>query len=143
MNSGAIMPTQSPQDISTVKMPNLGHPMTIEPEAARVVVTVAGRVVADTRNALTLREANYPPAVYIPREDVDMAQLERSEHITYCPHKGDCNYYSIPGGGQRSMNAAWTYESPYDAVMKVKDYLAFYPDRVDSFVLRPDAADSA
>ncbi len=95
-------------------------------------VTVAGRVVADTRAALALRESDYPPVYYIPRNDVDMSLLERSDNESYCPYKGDASYFSIPIGGERSVNAIWTYEAPYDAVAQIKDYVAFYPDRVDA-----------
>ncbi len=116
----------------TLKIPDAEHPITVEPNPERVVVTVAGRVVADTRAALTLREASYPPVQYIPRRDIDMALLERTEHATYCPYKGDCAYYSIPLGGERAVNAAWTYEDPYDAVATIKGHIAFYPNRVDS-----------
>jgi uncharacterized protein (DUF427 family) len=75
---------------------------------------------------------DYPAVQYVPRKDVDMTLLERSAHATYCPYKGDCAYYSIPAGGQRSINAVWTYENPYPAVMSIKNHLAFYPDRVDA-----------
>lgn len=85
----------------------------------------------DTADALTLREAAYPAVHYIPRKDVDMAALERSDTSTYCPFKGDASYYSIPAGGPRSGDAIWTYEAPYEAVAAIKDHLAFYPDRVD------------
>jgi uncharacterized protein (DUF427 family) len=113
----------------TIKIPGPDHPITIDGHPLRVTVSVGGRVVADTRKALTLREASYPAVHYIPREDVDMALLERTDHATYCPYKGDCAYYSIPAGGERSANAVWTYEAPYAAVASIKDYLAFYPDR--------------
>jgi uncharacterized protein (DUF427 family) len=115
-----------------VKIPGPDHPITIEPSRTRIVVSVAGRVVADTREAMTLREASYPPVLYIPRKDVDMSLLERTDHGTYCPYKGDCAYYSIPLGGTRSSNAVWTYEAPYAAVAEIKGHLAFYPDRVDA-----------
>jgi uncharacterized protein (DUF427 family) len=81
---------------------------------------------------LTLREAHYPPVQYVPRKDVDMALLERTDHATYCPYKGDSAYFSIPLGGARSANAVWSYEAPYAAVAQIKDHLAFYPDRVDA-----------
>jgi uncharacterized protein (DUF427 family) len=61
-----------------------------------------------------------------------MSQLERTSHQTYCPYKGECSYYSIPGGGERSVNAVWTYEAPYAAMAQIREYLAFYPDRVDA-----------
>jgi uncharacterized protein (DUF427 family) len=101
-----------------------------------VVVTVGGRVVADSRAALTLQEASYPPVHYVPRADVDMTLLQRTAHATYCPYKGDCAYYSVPAGGERAVNAVWTYEHPYDAVAAIRDHVAFYPDRVDSIELR-------
>jgi uncharacterized protein (DUF427 family) len=102
-------------------------------------VSVAGRIIADTREALTLREAAYPAAQYIPRKDVDMALLERTDHSTYCPYKGECAYYSIPAGGKRSANAVWTYEAPFAAVAEIKDHLAFYPNRVDAIEERQPA----
>lgn len=113
------------------KVPGPDHPITIEHNPARITVTVAGHVIADTRNALTLREASYPPVQYIPRQDVDMSLLERTRHTTYCPYKGDCSYYSIPSGGAKSANAVWTYEAAYPAVAAINGHLAFYPDRVE------------
>jgi uncharacterized protein (DUF427 family) len=115
-----------------IKTPGPDHPITVTPARERVTVTVAGRRVADTRKALILKEARYPPVHYIPRKDVDMAQLQRTSHQTYCPYKGECLYYSIPAGGERSVNAVWTYEAPYAAVSEIREYLAFYPDRVDA-----------
>lgn len=114
-----------------IKQPGPDHPITIEPTRTHVVVTLNGRVMADTRHALTLCEASYPAVHYIPRKDVDMTQLQRTEHSTYCPYKGDCAYYSIPAGGEGARNAVWTYEAPYEAVAQIKDHLAFYRDRVD------------
>ena len=122
-----------------VTIPDAKHPITVRPNPARVVVKAAGKVIADTRAALTLREATYPPVHYIPRSDVDMAQLQRTEHSTYCPYKGDCAYYDIPAMGDRGDNAVWTYELPYEAVAPIREHLAFYPDRVDSIAeTRPE-----
>jgi uncharacterized protein (DUF427 family) len=116
----------------TVKIPGPDHPITIKPNSKRIIVKVAGRVIADSVNALTLQEASYPAVQYIPRKDVDMSLLERTDNATYCPYKGDCAYFSIPAGGEKTVNAVWTYETPYDAVIQIKDHLAFYTDRVDS-----------
>ena len=114
-----------------MKIPGPDHPISIDTNRSRIVVTVGGKVIADTRDALTLREASYPAVQYIPRLDVDMAALTRSEHTTYCPYKGDASYYSIPAGGDRSVNAVWTYETPFEAMAQIKDYVAFYRDRID------------
>ena len=114
-----------------IKIPGPDHPISIERNPARVVVSVAGRVIAETRNALTLREADYSPVQYIPRADVDFSQLERTDYATYCPYKGDCSYYSIAPGERKSVNAVWTYEDPYPSVAQIREHVAFYPDRVD------------
>jgi uncharacterized protein (DUF427 family) len=116
-------------------LPGPDHPITVTPNPAHVVVTVAGKVVADTSRALTLQESTYPAVQYIPIEDVDKSLLERTDTATYCPYKGDASYYSIPVGGDRSVDAIWVYETPYDAVAEIKDHVAFYPDRVDSIVV--------
>ena len=127
-----VSPTLKP-----IKEPGPDHPISIERNPNRVLISVAGRVIVDTREALTLREASYPAVQYIPRKYVDMTLLERTNHATYCPYKGDCAYFSIPSGGERSTNAVWTYEEPYAAVARIKDHLAFYPDRVDAIEERP------
>ncbi len=118
-----------------VKIPGPDHPITIERTSRRVVVKAGGHVIADSKAALTLREASYPAVQYIPREDVDMSQLERSTHATYCPYKGECDYFSIPTAGDKGVNAVWTYQQPYDAVAQIRGHVAFYPDRVDSIEL--------
>ena len=116
----------------SIKIPGPDHPITIEPQDGRVVVTLGGTTIADTKDALTLREARYPAVHYIPRKDVDMSALTRSQTTTYCPYKGDASYFSIPAGGDRSTDAIWSYEAPFEAVTGIKDFLAFYPDRVDA-----------
>jgi uncharacterized protein (DUF427 family) len=120
------------------RIPGPDHPITISENPRRVVVRAGGRVVADSRRALTLAESQYPPVQYIPREDVDMSQLARTDHATWCPYKGDCAYYSIPAGGPAAVNAAWTYEAPHAAVKRIAGHLAFYPSRVDAIEERAD-----
>jgi uncharacterized protein (DUF427 family) len=122
-----------------IKQPGPDHPITIEPNPSRVVVSVAGQTIADTHNALTLREASYAPVQYIPLADVDQSLLLASEHISYCPFKGDAGYFSVPAGGDRSDNAVWVYREPFAAVAEIRDHLAFYPDRVDSITERAPA----
>ncbi|WP_295996542.1 DUF427 domain-containing protein [Rugamonas sp.] len=129
----------TPTTTKTVKIPGPDHPITIVRSGARVVVTLAGRVIADSTDALTLSEAAYPAVQYIPRKDVDLSQLERSAHSSYCPYKGDAAYFSIPAGGERAVNAIWTYEQPYEAVAAIKGHVAFYPDRVDAITITPAA----
>src|SRR4051812_38935105 len=118
-----------------VLQPGPDHPITITPTAGRVVVTVAGKVVADSTAALTLQESTYPAVQYVPLADVDQTLLERTATESYCPFKGDASYYSIPAGGDKAVDAIWEYRAPHDAVAEIKDHVAFYPDRVDSFTV--------
>jgi uncharacterized protein (DUF427 family) len=115
-----------------IKIPGPDHPITISPVEGKVRVTVAGRMIAETTRTFRLEEKGYSPVYYLPRSDADMSLLVRSTHYTYCPYKGDCTYYSIPVGGSRSENAVWTYEQPHEAVSVIREYLAFYPSRVDA-----------
>jgi uncharacterized protein (DUF427 family) len=115
-----------------MKLPGADHPIGIEANPKRVRVTWNGQVIADSRHVLTLREASYPPVQYIPRADVKMALLKRSDHSSHCPYKGDATYYSIELESGRSENAVWSYEEPYESMAAIKDHVAFYPNRVSS-----------
>jgi uncharacterized protein (DUF427 family) len=115
-----------------IKIPGPDHPITIAPFQGTVRVSVAGNTVAESDQVLVLEEKGYPPVYYFPRSSADMSLLLRTKHYSYCPYKGDCTYYSIPVGGEKSEYAVWTYEEPYEAVAAIKDHLAFYPGRVDA-----------
>jgi uncharacterized protein (DUF427 family) len=118
------------------KIPGPDHPIAIQPSLDKVTVTFAGKSVADSANALTLREASYPPVQYIPKSDVRMELLIPTAHKTYCPYKGDASYFSIKVGDRTAENAVWCYETPYDAVSEIAGHVAFYPDRVDSIAIK-------
>ncbi len=105
--------------------------ITIAPHPGRVRVLFAGKTVAESGSALSLREGRYPPVLYIPRSDANMALYRRTSHSTHCPHKGDAAYFSLSVDERTAENAVWTYEAPFTGVAQIKDHLAFYPDRVD------------
>jgi uncharacterized protein (DUF427 family) len=113
-----------------MKLPGPDHPITITQNPHRVRVMAGGVVIADTTRALTLKEAKYPAVQYVPREDANMAVLERTDRTTHCPYKGDASYYSVKADGQTLDNAIWTYETPYPAMAEISGHLAFYPDKV-------------
>jgi uncharacterized protein (DUF427 family) len=113
-----------------MKLPGPDHPITITPAGKHIRVTVGDVVIADTAKALSLKEASYPAVLYIPRTDANMDAVSRTDRVTHCPYKGDANYYSIKAGDKVLDNAIWTYERPFPAMAEIKDYLAFYPDKV-------------
>ena len=113
-----------------MKLPGPDHPITIAANPKRIRASLDGVVIADSTNALTLKEANYPAVNYVPRKDANMELLARTERVTHCPYKGDANYFSIVADGKRVDNAIWTYETPFPAMMEISGHLAFYPDKV-------------
>jgi len=121
-----------------VLQPGPDHPITVTPSGSRVVVTVAGKVIVDTRSALTLQEATYPPVQYVPLSDVDESVLQRTATESYCPYKGEASYYSITVDDSTAVDAVWEYQNPYPSVAAIKGHVAFYPDRVESIDVEAD-----
>lgn len=115
--------------------PGPDRPITIEPADRRVIVRIGDTMLAESVNALLLREASYPPVLYIPREEVAMGELEASATSTHCPYKGDASYFSVADGGAKDV--AWSYEDPFDRMAAIRGHLAFYPDRVDEIETAP------
>ncbi|MDE3176783.1 MAG: DUF427 domain-containing protein [Pseudomonadota bacterium] len=103
----------------------------IVPVKGRVVVRWRGHALVDTKAALELREGVYPPVLYLPREDADMAFFAPSAHHTTCPHKGLASYFHLNDEAGRVDNAVWSYETPNAGVEAIAGRLAFYADRVE------------
>lgn len=113
--------------------PGPDHPITIEAKNSPVSVKLAGDIVLASETHLELREAAYPPVAYIPRLDLDLSRLMRSDHTTWCPYKGEAAYFHLrTATGQIIENAVWTYETPFPAVAAIKGALAVYPNKVDA-----------
>jgi uncharacterized protein (DUF427 family) len=114
------------------KKPGPDHPITIAPAHQRVRVRFGGDVIAETSEALDLKESTYPVVHYIPRSAAQMDRLVKTDHSTHCPYKGDASYFSIlDKDGTRVENAVWSYENPFPAVAEIAGYLAFYPNKVE------------
>ncbi|WP_192036259.1 DUF427 domain-containing protein [Halomonas sp. YLGW01] len=104
--------------------------ITLHPHYRRVRILDGDTLIADTRNAIELRERGYPRRHYIPKEDVDMAKLSISSTVTYCPFKGDSTYYSLPD----IDDVAWSYEQPIDEMQAIAGWLAFDAKKVAELV---------
>lgn len=115
-----------------MKQPGPDHPITLTPEPRRIRVLVAGVAVADTRKAVRLQEATYPPVFYIPRADIRADHFIPSARTSHCPYKGDARYFDLVVDGTRRPDAVWSYEAPFPAVAEIQGHVAFYPDRVDA-----------
>ncbi len=125
-----------------MKIPGPDHPITLEASPKRVRAMFENHVIADTDDALILREASYPPVYYFPKDQVEMGYFGRTDHATHCPYKGDASYWTITMDGDLAENAAWSYEDPFPAVEAIKGRLAFYPNKVEVYELdEPAQAD--
>jgi uncharacterized protein (DUF427 family) len=112
---------------------NPDYKVALEQSPRRVRVRFNGDTVADSTNAHLLFETRHLPVYYFPRADVRMDLLTPTEHHTFCPYKGAALYWTIHVGGRSAENAVWGYPDPYDEVPQLKDFVAFYWDRVDSW----------
>ena len=111
------------------------RPPVVEPCVLRVRVEFAGIVIADSMNALRLLETSHPPTYYIPPADVKAEFLHSNPDWTLCEYKGSATYWNLEVGKRFSESAAWSYAAPTGAYQVLRDYFAFYPERVDGCYL--------
>jgi len=102
------------------------HRIDIRQTSRHLVVRAGEHPVAESHRPLVLYESGFAPRWYVPRADVDEAELEPIELQTFCPYKGLCSYYDI-GEARR---AAWSYPDPYYEVARISDMISFEPDKV-------------
>ncbi len=107
------------------------HRIALAPAGRRMRVIVAGCVIAaDSDRVLVMREADYAPVYYFPRDDVAMDLLTRSDRATTCPFKGEATYWTVATGDRTEENVAWSYDAPFDEMQAIAGRIAFYQDRV-------------
>jgi uncharacterized protein (DUF427 family) len=108
-----------------------GYRVDLEPEPERVRVRLGGEVLADSNSALLVKETKHEPVLYLPRDDVRLDLFEPTEHTTFCPFKGEASYWTLRLETRIEENVVWSYEDPFEEVSGLKDYMAFYPERVE------------
>ena len=109
---------------------NPGYRIIVEPFDGVVTVTFSDAIIASSKEALVLREGDYPPVLYVPFKDVYFDFLQRTDTGSHCPYKGDASYWKVSAAGQAEDDVMWAYERPYDEMARIKDHGAFYPDKV-------------
>ena len=108
------------------------RPPVLEKSTRRVRIEFAGRIIADTREAFRVLETGHPPTWYLPPREVDGSVLAPSDHRTSCEWKGEAHYCSLEHGNEFRLNAAWFYPEPTPAFAPIRDFIAFYPSKVDA-----------
>ena len=110
------------------------HFMRLKPVASRVRVLRAGRLLAETKNALRVLEVGkdiYDPVLYLPPADI-LCQLNETQTTSHCPLKGDAAYFSLmdENGAVEERDIAWSYPAPLAFARNLAGLIAFYGDRV-------------
>ncbi len=111
------------------------RPPRIEPVSRRVRVEFNGQIIADTTQAKRVLETSHPPGIYIPPDDLRSEFLKRSSHRSACEWKGWASYHDVVVGDRRAENAGWSYPDPVPSFESIRDYVTFYPGRVDACYL--------
>ena len=104
------------------------HSVEINKADGIVGITLGDELIAQTSDALILKENTYANAYYLPKSTLPESMLQPSDHTTYCPFKGEASYYHLSYNGQVYENAIWCYASPFDEALKIKDHIAIYPN---------------
>jgi uncharacterized protein (DUF427 family)/putative intracellular protease/amidase len=128
----------SPEGTAAAPAAAARHTITTEPVAGTVRAIFGGQTVAESRNALLLRETGLAPVTYFPMEDVRMDLMEPSDHRTTCPFKGEASYWNVDVGWRRAGNIAWAYEDPRPERVDIKGRVAFFEARLDAFYVIED-----
>lgn len=107
-----------------------GHRITVEPFPGTVTVSLGDAIIAASKDAKVLREADYPAVYYIPFKDIYFEHLQKTGTRTHCPFKGDASYWRASAVGEAVQDAMWAYETPYDEMTVIRDHGAFYPNKL-------------
>ncbi|NBC06078.1 MAG: DUF427 domain-containing protein [Bacteroidetes bacterium] len=108
------------------------RPPRLEPVSAHLTVKVNGEVIASTNKGYRVVETSHPPVYYIPQEDAKMEYLKLDPKFqSHCEFKGKARYWNLRIGDRNINGVAWSYPEPTAAFQPIKDYLAFYPSKVD------------
>jgi uncharacterized protein (DUF427 family) len=110
------------------------HRLLLHPFPRRVRARFAGEVILDSTRGALLHESNILPRLYVPQADVRADLLERTDHSTHCPFKGDASYWSVRVGDRVAENAVWTYEEPIDEASWLRGLVSVYPERMDAWL---------
>ena len=129
-----LWPERDPVEMGQESVWDFPRPPRVELVGVDIRVEFAGGVIGESRKTLRVLETSLPPGYYLPPEDIDMKLLVSTRHRTMCEWKGETFYYDVAVLGRRVELAAWGYPDPVASFAELKDYVSFYPARVDCFV---------
>jgi uncharacterized protein (DUF427 family) len=133
--------TKPPGPLSTAPAPHTNyridgpaHRIFFQAHPRRYRAELNGRTIFDTTGGHLLHESNILPVLYVPLQDIDRDLVQRTEHTTHCPFKGDASYWSVTAGERTVENALWAYEDPKPEVSWLKGFASLYWNAADTWL---------
>ncbi|MGF1488856.1 MAG: DUF427 domain-containing protein [Prochloraceae cyanobacterium] len=114
------------------------RPPKLEPSSKSVRIIFNGVEIAKSQKTQRVLETSHPPVYYIPPEDIKIEYLQPTSKQSFCEWKGVANYYTIVVGEKSVTNCAWYYTNPTPAFAGIKEYVAFYPSKMDACFLNEE-----
>ena len=111
------------------------RPPRLEDSAKHLQVIFNGVEIANTLRAKRVLETSHPPVYYIPREDIHAEYLTFSARSSFCEFKGLAGYVAVTVGEKRIEDAGWFYPAPTPSFAALKDYIAFYPSKMEACIV--------
>lgn len=109
------------------------RPPHLERSPKHIKIIFDGVTIADSCATYRILETSHPPVYYIPPGDIKTDYLQSANSpSSFCEWKGVAKYYDLAVGGKQVANAAWYYDSSTANFVAIKNYIAFYPSRMDS-----------
>lgn len=108
------------------------RPPRLERTNKQITIHFNNKIIADTQKAFRILETSHPPVYYLPPEDIKMEFLHPADGISYCEWKGSASYYNVVVDEKFAVKAAWYYPNPVETFLEIRDYIAFYPWKMDS-----------
>ena len=102
------------------------------PDKREIKVLFDSDVIAVTRSAIRVLETASPPTIYIPRNNIQMEKLVEKSLGSYCEWKGAADYWALADSSRPAIG--WSYPNPNPAFSAIRDWLCFYPGRVEAYL---------
>jgi uncharacterized protein (DUF427 family) len=99
-----------------------------------VRVDVDGATIAESTTPTLLFETGLPARYYMPKTHVRLDLLIPTETVTHCPYKGQAEWWSVRAGQNVHDDLAWSYRTPLPESQKIAGLIAFYNEKVDTYV---------
>jgi len=104
--------------------------------ATRTVrVELDGITLAESNSPVVVFKTGLPTRFYLNRTDVEFTHPVATDTVTACPYKGvTSGYWGAVVGDTSYADIAWTYDVPTRQLLPIAGLIAFYEEKVDTYL---------